>query len=92
MNWEAQHHVAGILWKKFRPAQEMARALGGQLNITVYDELLWFLPEGVGNKEGHDAIMDVMTAEVPEVAPGFRPSVSEVLRGDNWYDLEKVEI
>jgi len=85
-DWEAQHHVALILWSLLVPLHEFAKSLGGWLQTTVYDEVLLCVPQGT-EKQAAAGMLDIIRTERPEIAPGFRPSVSEVLTGTNWRDL-----
>lgn len=86
-DWEAQHHVAMILWSLMVPLHDFAKSLGGWLQTTVYDEVLLCVPKG-REKEAEIGMLEIMRTERPEIAPGFRPCVSEVLTGTNWRDLK----
>lgn len=85
-DWEAQHHVAMLLWTLFVPLHEMAKSFGGHLALTVYDEAMIVVPEEHAEAAGK-AMLEIMRTERPEIAPGFRPRVSEVKVGKNWRDL-----
>lgn len=86
MDWEAQHHVAVTLLSTLVPLHQMAKSFGGWLALTVYDSAMLCVPTEQATAAGK-AMLDVMTAERPEIAAGFRPRASVVKQGTNWRDL-----
>lgn len=88
-DWEAQAHVAQILWTLFVPVQAMAKSFGGWLALTVYDSMLICVPKENAMVAGQ-ALLDIVRTERDEIAPGFRPRATEVKVGTNWRQLRKL--
>lgn len=87
LDWLCQHPVAVILLSTLVPMHEMAKSFGGFLAITVYDSLVVAVPVEHANAASK-AMLEIVTTERAEVAPGFRPRASVVKYGMNWRDLK----
>lgn len=90
MDWEAQHHVAMILWTLFVALHEAMKRFGGYLALTVYDSMLACVPRDQAIPAAR-AMLEIIRTERSEIAPGFRPRCSEVKWGTNWRDLKPLE-
>ena len=91
MDWEAQHHVALLLFTLLVPLHKMAQSFGGWLALTVYDSMTLCVPQEHAQAAAR-AMLDIIHTTRPEIAPGFKPRCSEVKIGRNWRDMRPLAL
>jgi DNA polymerase-1 len=85
LGYSTQSNSACLTWCSFVPLDEAFTSLGGSLLINVHDEFVAEVPASK-EKEGREAMFEIMNREYPQINTGFKVPVS-VKAGPNWKDV-----